>query len=147
LGGNLQASAVTSKRQGAFELDVKSLASYSELNRSLAAGGFTQSLDARVRSGDVLIAGMDIVNAHQYKLSVDQGAVTVSGTIDATGATTGQIDLYAKNGLTLANGAALRAGREYSAANEKGGKVTLGSTAGVLDLRRQQNGGRRRRRR
>ena len=132
LGGNLQASAGSGKRQGTFELDVKSLGSYSELNRSLAAGGFTQSLDARVRSGNVLIAGMDIVNAHQYKLSVDQGAVTVSGTIDATGATTGQIDLYAKNGLTLTNGAALRA--DATAANEKGGKVTLGSTAGVLDL-------------
>ncbi|SCY19286.1 filamentous haemagglutinin family protein [Nitrosospira sp. Nsp13] len=133
LGGDLRAGTdALGKRQGTFELDVRNLGSYSALNQSLAAGGFTQSIDARIRTGDILIAASDIVHAHQYKLSADQGAITVAGTIDAGGATGGRIELYAKNTMTLANGATLRA--DATATGEQGGKVVLGTAAGTLDL-------------
>lgn len=132
LGGNLQASAADGKHQGAFELDVGSLGSYSGLNQSLAAGGFTQSVDARIRTGNVLIAASDTVHAHQYKLSVDQGAITIAGTIDAGGATGGRIEFHANNDVTLTHGAILRA--DATTTGEQGGKVVLGTTAGALDL-------------
>ncbi|PTR08034.1 filamentous hemagglutinin family protein [Nitrosospira sp. Nsp5] len=135
LDGDLRAgTAAAGKHQGTFELDVMNLGlgSYSALNRSLAAGGFTQSVDTRIRTGNILIAASDIVHAHQYKLSADQGAITVAGTIAAGGATGGRIELHANNGVTLTQGATLRA--DATATGEQGGKVVLGTAAGTLDL-------------
>ncbi|KIO50353.1 filamentous haemagglutinin family protein [Nitrosospira sp. NpAV] len=135
LEGDLRAGTTAAgKRQGAFELDVKNLGlgNYSALNRSLAAGGFTQSVDARIRTGNVLITASDTLHAHQYKLSADQGAITVAGTIDAGGATGGRIELHANNDVTLTQSATLRA--DATATGERGGKVVLGTAAGSLDL-------------
>ncbi|HVW65277.1 MAG TPA: filamentous hemagglutinin family protein [Nitrosospira sp.] len=134
LEGDLYASAAAGKRQGTFELDTGSLGpgNYSGLNRSLAAGGFTQSVDARIRTGNVLIAASDAIRAQQYRLSVDQGTITVAGAIDASGSAGGQIALYAEDDVTLASGAILRA--DATASNAQGGKVVLGTAAGVLDL-------------
>lgn len=134
LDGDLRAGTAADKRQGTFELDVKNLglSNYSALNRSLADGGFTQSVDARIRTGNVLITASDIVHAHQYKLSADQGAITVAGTIDAGGRTGGRIELHANNDLTLADGAILRA--NATTIGEQGGKIVLGTAAGMLDL-------------
>ncbi len=136
-GGNLQASAAPGKRQGAFELDVKSLGNYSELNQSLATGGFTQSFDGHIRTGNVLVASTDIVNAHQYKLSADRGAITIAGTINGGGAIGGQIELHAKDGVTLNDGAILRA--DATGTGEKGGKVMLNAATGALDLQTGSN--------
>ena len=109
LGGTLLGSAAAGKRQGSVELDVGSLSNYTGLNDSLAASGFTQSLDARVRNGNVLIGAADVIRAHQYKLSADKGSITVSGTVEAEGAAGGRIELYAGNNVTLTDGASLRA--------------------------------------
>ncbi|MEO6823654.1 MAG: hypothetical protein ABI167_02805 [Nitrosospira sp.] len=137
VGGNLQASAAADKQQGAFELDVKSLDNYSELNQSLAKGGFTQSFDARIRTGNVLIATTDIINAHQYQLSADRGTVTVSGTVNGSGATGGRIELHSSDGVTLTEGAMLRA--DATASGEKGGNVMLDAATGTLDLQTGSN--------
>ena len=94
-------SAAAGKRQGSVELDVGSLSNYTGLNDSLAASGFTQSLDARVRNGNVLIGAADVIRAHQYKLSADKGSITVSGTVEDEGAVGGRIELYAGNNVTL----------------------------------------------
>jgi filamentous hemagglutinin family protein len=132
LGGTLLGSAAAVKRQGSFDLDIGRLDNYTDLNASLAAGGFTQSIDARIRNGNVLIAATDNLHVQQYSLKADQGAITVSGLIDASSATAGEIELHAKNDITLTSSAILRA---TSTANGKqGGKVVLGTTAGMLDL-------------
>ncbi|SFW10905.1 filamentous haemagglutinin family protein [Nitrosovibrio sp. Nv17] len=134
LAGDLRASAAAGRRQGAFELDVGSLGTdgYAGLNPALAAGGFTRAVNARIRQGDVLIGAADSVHAHQFRLSADGGAIAVAGSIDARGADGGRIALNARDDLTLADSATLRA--DATAANGQGGQVALSTAAGTLDL-------------
>ena len=124
LGGTLLGSAAAGKRQGSVELDVGSLGNYRDWMIRWLPSGFTQSLDARVRNGNVLIGAADVIRAHQYKLSADTIIFTVSGTVEAEGAAGGRIQLYAGNNATLTDGASLRA--NATANGERGGGWLFG---------------------
>ena len=121
---------------GSFGLDVSALGSLATINTLLNSSGFNESRSFRVRAGDVQVDGTAIT--HSFNLSADQGAINVTGTIDASGSTGGSIFLSAFKGLTLANGASLNvhANNGFDAAG-KGGSVDLetrGDSGGVIDL-------------
>ena len=125
---------------GSFLLDVASIpgtvsgtSTLGGLGASLSTGGFTQDVSIRVRNGDVAVDGT--IKAHQVNLSADSGSVTVdaTGTIDASGATGGAIDIAASGSVTLDSGATLTAkGLDFDSAGH-GGSVALeaGSNAGA----------------
>jgi filamentous hemagglutinin len=118
-GGTLAASG------GTFSLDVSSITedSLSSLNTALNGANFTLARTFRVRTGDVVIDGT--ATAQTFDLSADQGAITVNGTINAAGATGGEITLAAHDSVILTSSAILTVeGADFDAAG-KGGSVTL----------------------
>ena len=93
------------------------------MNAALNLNGFTQSRSIRVRNGDVLLDGL--ATAQTFDLSADNGSITVTGTIDASGATGGTIDLAASGSVILEQNSRLSvAGKNFDSAG-KGGSVSL----------------------
>ncbi len=120
---------------GNFDLDIGSLARTATLDTALDAGGFSQSRTIRVRTGDVLVNGH--ASARNYNLSTDEGAITVTGIIDAYSNNGGIIGLFANGGVTLANGAQLNAAAiEPDAAGNLGlvDLETRGADGGQIDI-------------
>ncbi len=123
LGGGLRGYAGAGGNAGEFHLDVGSLASLGTINARLNNAGFTESRSFRVRSGNVLVDGLAV--AHEFALSADQGSITVTGTIDGSGQTGGEISLEANGSVTLASGSRLTvAAQDFDNAG-KGGQVTI----------------------
>lgn len=126
---------------GRFSLDVNSIpgktagtSSLALLGETLSAGGFTQSVSLRVRTGDAAIDGP--MTAHDFGLSADQGGITVTGkgAIDASGKATdgnGQVvDVAGK----LANGS-WKIDATGKFVDNSGNVVTLnGGTGGSINL-------------
>lgn len=121
VGGTLDARGAA--QGGSFSLDTASLASTAALDRALDASAFTSFRRYRVRSGDVSIDGT--ATARDYRVSADAGSLTVTGLIDASGRTGGDIVLRAHGGLTVASGAKLDAGAQRFDSAGKGGSVVL----------------------
>lgn len=121
--GNVTARAGIGGALGAFSLDTAALLSTSALDAALNAGFFNGLRDLRIRSGGVAIDGM--ATSTTYRLAADDGDVIVTGTIDASGARGGMIDLKANGSLILASGAVLDASAQTFDAAGKGGAITL----------------------
>lgn len=140
LGGSgvLSGTGGTGGKNGTFTLDVGSLGALVLSTISgTASASFTEALNVRVRSGDVVIG--DSIKAHQFQLAADAGSITVgsTGKIDASGSTGGSIRLTARNNVMLQGdsvnnvGAVLTvAGQKFDAAG-KGGQVTLEAGAAM----------------
>lgn len=94
-------------RAGAVELRGQGLGDFAALNRMLNDGGVTGARSFQIRRGDLTIG--DELRAGSVAVSLDGGALTVAGTIDASGVSVGQIRLAARHGLTIAGGALLDA--------------------------------------
>ncbi|MCW1887292.1 filamentous hemagglutinin family protein [Luteolibacter flavescens] len=123
LAGTLLGSGGSGGMDGSFSLDTSVLPSLSGLAASLRNASFTGSQDFRVRSGDVTLDGLSV--ARDFVLSADRGGITVTGTVDVSGATGGSIRLAANGDLVLAAGSRLDAsGDDFSNAG-KGGAITL----------------------
>jgi filamentous hemagglutinin family protein len=139
LGGAIRAAA-SAGASGKFSADLRSLdpsgssATFAALETYLgnASGGFSRSQSFRVRNGDVTVSS---VKASSFRLGTDSGAITVNGTIDASGVTGGSIALFAGGDLTLASGSRLKASGNHVDAAGKGGSVDLESVNGTIDLR------------
>jgi len=143
LKGTISGTADSSGASGSFVLDAASVTngSLAALDSTLNSGSFTESRDYRIRTGDVLIAGL--ANARNYRAAADSGSIMVTGTINASGLTGGVIDLQANGSLTLAAGSLLDASAEQFNSAGKGGSVTLEagnqrnglvSTSALVDL-------------
>ncbi len=123
--GTILGSGGVGGKNGSFSLDVLSLASLSALNSSLAASKLTDVQKIRIRTGDVLLDGT--ATARDFELTADRGNILVTGTVDASGKTGGEIHLAARGDLTLNNSSRLTvAGQDFSSAG-KGGSITLES--------------------
>ncbi len=135
LGSTLLGEASADARSGSFLLDVKSIGAYATVNDPLQTGGFFNERDLRVRSGSVTIDGTS--RAREFTLSADAGAITVSGTIDASGTTPvagrtgGKITLVAGGGLSVTSGARLTAHASNFDAAGKGGAIRLEAGAAI----------------
>ncbi|MBB5033763.1 filamentous haemagglutinin family protein [Prosthecobacter vanneervenii] len=123
--GTLQAQGGAGGSSGSFSLDTSALPTTSALAAALSSASFTLSQTIRVRTGSVTVDG--VVKASTYNLAVDQGSITVTGTINAAGTTGGSIDLAANGSVTLSSGSLLTvAGQNFNNAG-KGGDITLES--------------------
>jgi filamentous hemagglutinin family protein len=126
---------------GEFLLDAGSVADLSVLAGKLGTSGFSESVVVRARGGDMTLSNGTTLKAHEVKLATDDGNLTVAGTIDASGAKGGSIELWANRGatantgwLTLAGTAQLDANAteamaKASGTRGEGGSVTLGVAA------------------
>lgn len=80
---------------------------FAALNTKLNDGALTGERSFQLKQGDLTIG--DELKASEINISLDNGHLTVAGTIDASGEQVGSIRLAAANGLTLASGAMLDA--------------------------------------
>ncbi|SDT12915.1 filamentous hemagglutinin family N-terminal domain-containing protein [Pseudomonas asplenii] len=122
---------------------------FAVLNQRLNDGQVSGSRSFQLKQGDLTIG--DGLKAGDVTVSIDNGSLRVSGTVDASGERVGSIRLSAKNGLTLdgtavldAHGTRLRVdsygkiidspNRAIVELNSGSGQLTLGSGARI-DLR------------
>ena len=103
LGGTLSGAA-PSGQSGSFVLTAGTLPTLSALNSTLNNAGLDFSRSIRVLNGDVTVDGN--TTSHIFNLSADQGSITVTGAIDASGATGGTIQLSAYGSIVLSSGLA-----------------------------------------
>lgn len=116
-------------RGGSFQLDTRELASFTSLTDLLDVGGFTESRDLRIRTGDITISGLTSVR--HFALSADGGSISVTGTIDASGRTGGSIELVARDHVVLESGSLLTVAAEQFSSAGKGGAVRLEAGAAI----------------
>lgn len=116
-------------RGGSFELDTRELFSFAELSQLLDLGGFTESRDLRIRTGDIFVTGSTSVR--NFSLSADGGSIIVSGSIFAGGRTGGRIDLIARDNVVLESGSVLSTAAEIFDNAGKGGSILLEAGAAI----------------
>ncbi|WDP92942.1 MAG: filamentous hemagglutinin family protein [Desulfobacter sp.] len=130
-GGSFWLDAGSLEQNGAAVTDISSV--LGNLNMA-GADNRAGQIDLRVRSGDAFLA--DNVAAHEFRLSLDQGSLSVDAQIDASRDTgNGRIELYAGNDLTLSENTRLVA--QGLAQDSPGGKIILGNATkqgGSMDL-------------
>lgn len=127
LSGKFSGYGGTNGINGSFFLDENNLSagSIDNFNALLATSGFTQSLQYRLRTGDVTLSGS--AAAQNFILATDAGSINVASTgyINASGTTGGLIDLEASGNITLQTGSQLSvAGKNFNAAG-KGGLINI----------------------
>lgn len=143
------AAGNSSATQGSFQLDVDRLVDTSTLLALLDAGRFHERVDLRVRTGDVVIDTSDTLRARNVTIAADAGSVAVRGTIDASGAKGGRVDVFARlagtggeGRITLHETARVLANATTSLSTAygtdgEGGRVTLGVTGDTAEHRAQ----------
>jgi filamentous hemagglutinin family protein len=104
------------------------------LDAALQQGGFLEDREVRVRTGNLVVEDLPtaVLSARKVSLSADAGGIAVTGLIDANGASGGSVALWARDNVSVDG-----AGRIVAAAlsaNGDGGKVTLGTTSGSIQL-------------
>ena len=133
LAGELAGRAGAGARSGSAELELghASGGGFSALNTSLNAGGFAEERQLRLRHGDIGVGADDAVNARRVTLTADEGRIDVHGSVGIGAAKGGaQVNLFARDGITLAAGSELRAGATNAGA--RGGEVRVATSAGTL---------------
>ncbi|MDO8450817.1 MAG: filamentous hemagglutinin family protein [Rhodoferax sp.] len=115
-------------------IDAGSLANFSALNAQMNAGGFEGERSLRARSGALTVAATDMVRAQKVTLTADSGALTVNGTVSASGAEGGQVALYGQS-VTLTGTARVEAAA--TSAGGDGGRVVIGAATQASDTAAQ----------
>ncbi|WP_395749991.1 filamentous haemagglutinin family protein [Prosthecobacter sp.] len=140
--GQLISFAGAGGHTGSFILTAGALPSLSTLNATLNAANISYSRSIRVLTGNVTVDGT--ATSSIFNLSADQGDITVTGLIDASGVTGGQVTLQATGSVILASGSRITAAAQQFDNAGKGGNISLmagserngvASTTAVLDLR------------
>ncbi len=113
--GTLLGGGGTAAAGGSIDLRAATLSDtgFTALNGQLDVGGFSGSRRFDLRTGSLTIGndatGLAVLRAHAIDVSVDRGTLSVTGSIDASGASPGSIRLAASGDLTLAATAVLDA--------------------------------------
>ncbi|MGF7154290.1 filamentous haemagglutinin family protein [Novosphingobium gossypii] len=92
---------------GMVDLRAQKLGDFAALNTRLNAGEVFGARAFQIKQGDLTIGNE--LKARSISLSLDGGALLVTGKVDASGAQVGSIRLHAAQGLTLAGTAQLDA--------------------------------------
>jgi filamentous hemagglutinin family protein len=90
---------------GAVDLRGQTLGDFAALNGRLNRDQVFGSRSFQLKQGDLVIGNE--LKANDINVAVDNGSLTVLGTVDASGQEVGSIRLAAKNGLTIAGSALL----------------------------------------
>ena len=126
---------------GSASVDTGMLTSFSDLNARLADGGFDGARHVRLRSGDLVVAGGDTVQADDIALTADAGSIVVNGSLVASG---GQVALDASNAIDLQGAIDVSAAQRGGDVSLRGAgddaQVILGSGS-VIDLGGGAQGG------
>ncbi|MBV8275115.1 MAG: filamentous hemagglutinin N-terminal domain-containing protein, partial [Verrucomicrobia bacterium] len=101
LGGTLLGSSTGNFNAGSFEIQAQNPGDFIALNLALDAGGFFYSRTFDIKQGNIDIPFGTTITAHTVGISVDNGSLTISGTINASGATPGTIRLSSIGNLEL----------------------------------------------
>ncbi len=140
---NLNGGAGTGATGGSFSLDANSLTTagggagnpLTLLAASLGKGGFSNSIDLRVHTGNLDLPAQSVLTANAVTLTADTGQVVVGGDISAeSAALRGSIALFGGEGVELAAGGALHA--DGAGSSGRGGAIEIGAGQLVPD----QNG-------
>ncbi|MFZ4774971.1 MAG: filamentous hemagglutinin family protein [Terrimicrobiaceae bacterium] len=126
-GGSIRARAGAGGKAGSFNLDVLNLPFLAGLSASLTEAGLVDTQNIRVRNGDVIVNGIagSAAKAHSFTLSADQGKITVTGEINASGATGGSVTLAANKSVILESGSRITVAAQDFGNAGKGGSVSL----------------------
>jgi filamentous hemagglutinin family protein len=129
------AGSVAGDSGGSLSIDAQSIGA-----QSIAAPAlFSNTVDIEIRRGDFGVTSA--LTAQTVNVTVDTGTLTVSQTIDASGAAGGAISLFGGQGVVLTSSAKLLA--TASNAARKGGDIVIGTEVasdngsgsdGVIDL-------------
>jgi filamentous hemagglutinin family protein len=116
---------------GTFALDAAEISQnkFDTLRGILVAGGFDESVSMRLRRGGLEVKGSiaagDAWTARQFSLALDYGNLLVSGDIDASGRTGGNIDLAASGRIVVGSDSLLTAAASEFDSAGKGGQIRL----------------------
>jgi filamentous hemagglutinin family protein len=94
-------------KAGGVDIRAQQLGDFAALNQRLNQGLVFGSRSFQIKQGSLVIG--DELKSNQVNVSVDNGSLTVVGTIDASGERVGTIRLAGQHGLTLAGSAVLDA--------------------------------------
>lgn len=92
---------------GEVDIRAQSVGDFAAFNQRLSRDQVFGSRSFQIKRGDLVIGNE--LKANEINVSVDNGSLTVLGTVDASGRQVGSIRLAGKTGLTLANTAVLDA--------------------------------------
>ncbi|MDE1172717.1 MAG: filamentous hemagglutinin N-terminal domain-containing protein, partial [Parvibaculaceae bacterium] len=129
LGGTLKGSATGGSKGGRIGIAAQTMGDFAAFNESLNTAGFFGARSFDLKQGDLVIGNE--VKAQSVSISLDNGSLTVNGTIDASGATPGTIQLGAKGNLTLASTAVLDTHGNVLQVDSYGAPVEADNTAHV----------------
>ena len=101
LGGSVLGSSTGDFNAGAFDVRAQNVGDFTLLNQLLDTGGFFYSRSFDIKQGSIDIAAGTTIKAHTVDISVDNGSLTISGLIDASGTTPGSISLSSSGNLEL----------------------------------------------
>ncbi|MEN8514462.1 filamentous haemagglutinin family protein [Burkholderia sp. RS02] len=135
LNGTIKGGAASGYAGGSFSLNTGGAADLDALSKTLASSGVNQAITVHTKTGNLTLSPGNTLTAHSVLLTADGGSgssadaangnVNVLGTIDASGKTGGEIDLYGRNGVDI-EGSLLARGSDPK---QRGGKVNIGTTA------------------
>jgi hypothetical protein len=126
LSATLTGSSNAVNGGGVFNLDslaISSVDALDVLNARLDAGGFSGGRSFRSRTGNLLFAGS--AKASRFSMFADDGDISISGKIDASGQTGGVIQLAAHGNLELLPTAELSVAANQFDSAGKGGAIIL----------------------
>lgn len=129
LDGTLNGSAPAADTSGSFTLRAQTVPDFTALNTSLDNGGFFNARSFEIEQGDLTLGNG--VEAQNVSVSVDNGSLTVDGTIGASFGGAGSISLAAGDDLTLAPGAVLEAEGKVLQTDSYGEPITAANTPEV----------------
>ncbi|MCW0182013.1 MAG: filamentous hemagglutinin family protein [Zavarzinia sp.] len=138
-GGTLDGTGRTSG--GSFSLDSLGGFDLALLAANVGARGFDGAFDIRTRTGDLSLRAGETLTASSVSLTADGGRVAIAGTIDTSGISGGDVGLFGRDGVALADGARIDASAEgYGAGDSRqasGGDVLLATQGdGTISIAR-----------
>ncbi|KDB08115.1 filamentous hemagglutinin family outer membrane protein [Burkholderia sp. lig30] len=135
LNGVIKGNAASGYAGGSLSLNTGGAANLDALAATLASSGVNQSISIRTKAGNLTLSAGNTLAARNVSLTADGGAgnasdtangnVNVFGTINASGAAGGEIDLYGRSGVDV-EGTLLALGADPT---QRGGKVNIGTSA------------------
>ena len=101
LGGTILGSSPSDFNAGSFDIRAQNFGDFTALNQLLDTGGFFYSRSFDIKQGNIDIQVGTSITAHNVTISVDNGSLTIGGTINASGTTPGTIRLSSSGNLEL----------------------------------------------
>jgi len=130
LAGSIEGSAESGFNAGSIDIRAGTIAGLTALNQMLDSGGVFYARSFEQTGPGNITVGSEL-QARTISLSVDQGSLTVDGTLNASGAAPGTISLSATDGVMLTSSAVLDAHGTVLQTDSTGAAIAAENTAQV----------------